>query len=93
MKTRDWRLAIWASRELVPLRGRIAWEEKRLILKAPGFPFAMKGRYKAVFADPSYPYTLLRVYLRPLRLEKDAEKKTITEIEFEYFHRKEPCDD
>ncbi|MFH0922249.1 MAG: hypothetical protein V1913_18040 [Fibrobacterota bacterium] len=90
---REWRLAIRRAGGWEPCTGLVDWESKRLMLRQPGPGFTAGGRTPAVMADPSYPYSLLRIYFRPLRIELDPENKAIREIEFEYFHRKEPCED
>jgi len=83
---RPWKIALVNNSQLYPFHAEISWEHKRLRLTLPAIAFHEKGRYKALFADPSYPYTLMRTWLVPRKIERN-EDNLIQQIEFDFSHR------
>jgi len=86
---RNWRFGIWIGNTLLLYSGLLCWEQKRIKLSDVPALFSLKGKYEAVFVDPTHGYTLIRAYVRPLEIEKDPDnEKRITHVRFEFFHRK-----
>jgi hypothetical protein len=86
---RPWRLGVFFGNRLVPLHAEVSWEEKKVRFLHPRLLFQENGVYEAVLIDPTYRYTLIRAYLKPLEIRRSpAENSVILEMVCEFFHRK-----
>jgi hypothetical protein len=88
--TRPWRFGITFGGRMAPLQGEVSWEQKKVRFLRPDIPFRPDALYEAVFVDPTYKYSLIRAYLRPLRiLREENGDPGIAEATAEFFHRKQ----